>query len=394
MRLLFDLMATQPIGGSGFHGAGEYAAAVFERLVRELSGSVDLVCAVRRGSPLPRRVADILGGASSETIEVPGYGGLPGAAAGAGIDRLYSALPYLFGEGEFEGIEVVCTVHGLRPIETPTDEFERAFASSARDLMKCLFKRVFAGAYVSMKKREFEGMLRTASGLTVIVPSEYTKASLESNFPRARPRGGIHVIPSPQSPPPAPADAGILETLGLAERRFFLVTRADRWVKNPLRAVRALDRFFAGLGETGLKALVLGRADGGIFGPLEQRERFVFNGYVERDVLELLYSTALCFVFPTLDEGFGYPPIECMRYGTPVICSSATSVPEVCGDAPLYFDPRSIEGIEKALRRVAGDAGLRERMAGRGLSRAAEVTAAQERGLERIVDLILGEGER
>jgi glycosyltransferase involved in cell wall biosynthesis len=99
-------------------------------------------------------------------------------------------------------------------------------------------------------------------------------------------------------------------------------------------------------------------------------ERIRFAGWVEDDVLDGLYRIASCLAFPSLAEGFGLPVLEAMRRGLPVVCSNTTSLPEVAGDAALYFDPTDTEPITRALERVLGDPALRERLADAGRAQA------------------------
>jgi glycosyltransferase involved in cell wall biosynthesis len=75
--------------------------------------------------------------------------------------------------------------------------------------------------------------------------------------------------------------------------------------------------------------------------------------------LRSLYAGALCFVFPSLYEGFGLPPLEAMSFDVPVITSNAGSLPEVCGDAALYVDPYSTDELRRAIERMISDAELR-----------------------------------
>jgi glycosyltransferase involved in cell wall biosynthesis len=88
--------------------------------------------------------------------------------------------------------------------------------------------------------------------------------------------------------------------------------------------------------------------------------------------LPALLSGALAFVYPSVYEGFGLPVLEAMQCGAPVITSRISSLPEVAGDAALMVEPRDVEGLARAMRRVLAEPGLREELRGRGLAQAAK----------------------
>ena len=100
----------------------------------------------------------------------------------------------------------------------------------------------------------------------------------------------------------------------------------------------------------------------------------LFYPHVPDEDLALFYNLADLFVFPSLCEGFGLPPLEAMACGTPVVCSNAASLPEVVGDAAIMVDPYDVEGLAEAMRRVLADAGLREELREKGLARARQFT--------------------
>lgn len=93
-------------------------------------------------------------------------------------------------------------------------------------------------------------------------------------------------------------------------------------------------------------------------------------GHVPADDLRYLYSGAYCFVFPSLYEGFGLPPLEAMSFGCPVITSNVSSLPEVCGDAALYLDPYDINDISEKIKELLDDQKLRTEFAEAGKERA------------------------
>jgi glycosyltransferase involved in cell wall biosynthesis len=97
-----------------------------------------------------------------------------------------------------------------------------------------------------------------------------------------------------------------------------------------------------------------------------------FLGYVPDDQLAVLYRLAAVFVFPSLYEGFGLPPLEAMASGTPVVTSNVSSLPEVVGDAAVLVDPHDVDSIVAGLRSVLTDPVRAEEMRRKGLERARE----------------------
>jgi glycosyltransferase involved in cell wall biosynthesis len=100
---------------------------------------------------------------------------------------------------------------------------------------------------------------------------------------------------------------------------------------------------------------------------LHQHVRFL--GFVTDETLAALYRLAAVFVFPSLYEGFGLPPLEAMAAGTPVVTSNVSSLPEVVGDAALLIDPTDPGAIANAMARVLGEPGLRSELVRRGHER-------------------------
>jgi glycosyltransferase involved in cell wall biosynthesis len=98
-------------------------------------------------------------------------------------------------------------------------------------------------------------------------------------------------------------------------------------------------------------------------------DRVVFLDYVGEEQLSPLYANALAFVFPSLYEGFGLPPLDAMRHGVPVLCSERTSLPEVTGDAALLFDPEDSKAFASALREICGNSSLRDELKQSGFQR-------------------------
>ena len=108
---------------------------------------------------------------------------------------------------------------------------------------------------------------------------------------------------------------------------------------------------------------------------LDKHVRFL--GFQPQETLASFYRLAGAFVFPSLYEGFGLPPLEAMACGTPVITSNVSSMPEVAGDAALLVDPYDVDALARGLVRISTDAALRETLVARGLTRARQFSWAE-----------------
>lgn len=104
------------------------------------------------------------------------------------------------------------------------------------------------------------------------------------------------------------------------------------------------------------------------------KDTVVLTGYVPETDLPALYSSALCFVYPSYFEGFGLPPLEAMKCGAPVIVGNRTSLPEVVGDAALKVDPFDVDAIAGALGKLINDSELRKKLSQMGQERASTFT--------------------
>ena len=129
----------------------------------------------------------------------------------------------------------------------------------------------------------------------------------------------------------------------------------------------------------GVPPLVVAGAQGWLFDSVfaltEQlglADEVLFTGGIPWADVPAFYSLAEVFVFPSLYEGFGLPPLEAMACGTPVIAADVSSIPEVVGDAGLLIDPNDAEGLAETLGRVLNEAALRQDLRRRGLERARE----------------------
>ncbi|PIU83500.1 MAG: hypothetical protein COS68_03770 [Elusimicrobia bacterium CG06_land_8_20_14_3_00_38_11] len=99
---------------------------------------------------------------------------------------------------------------------------------------------------------------------------------------------------------------------------------------------------------------------------LKIQDRIVFTGKISPQEVVHFYNNAEFLVYPSLYEGFGYPPLEAMACGCPVAASNATSIPEITGDAAVLFDPYNAEEIAQAMENLSKDSDLRQELIKKG----------------------------
>jgi glycosyltransferase involved in cell wall biosynthesis len=189
--------------------------------------------------------------------------------------------------------------------------------------------------------------------------------------------------------PPADAVARVRERYQL-NHRFVLYVGNIKPHKNLVRLIEAFNELRAGDLED-LKLLIIGDEISKLPAlrlavhrhKLHKHVRFL--GYVPDDQLAVLYRLASVFVFPSLYEGFGLPPLEAMASGTPVVTSNVSSLPEVVGDAAMLVDPHDVDSIVGGLRTVLTDPARAEEMRRKGFERAHEFS--WERSVARTLEV-------
>jgi glycosyltransferase involved in cell wall biosynthesis len=164
--------------------------------------------------------------------------------------------------------------------------------------------------------------------------------------------------------------------------KFFLFVGTLEPRKNLVTLLKAFAAF-RDSAKTGHK-LVLAGGKGwlyqSVFAVVEQlglQSDVIFAGFIPEAELPLWYNAADAFVYPSIYEGFGLPPLEAMACGTPVVVSNASSLPEVVGDVGILVDPRSVDGWTAALAQIVSDVTLRTGLSARGIERARQFSWAR-----------------
>ena len=271
------------------------------------------------------------------------------AARRAGADAFFGCLGIVPLAG---GPPSVATVHDLTPLLFPEWHSWRNRLGFAPLIRASVRKARRIAAVSEHSRRDLVAHVPEAGGKTVVV------------------HNGVDVVPPPAGGPAPNEGRPYVLSLGTLEPR-----------KNLPRLVEAMEEIWDRRPD--FPDLVLAGAEGWGLRDLAGRLRSSRHaarirpaGYLAGDERARWMAGARVFAYPSLYEGFGLPPLEAMALGTPVVASSAASLPEVLGDAGLLPDPRDAGAIARALERAHDDEAFRREAASKGRARAATFTWA------------------
>ena len=209
----------------------------------------------------------------------------------------------------------------------------------------------------------------------VVALSAATRNDIAARFPKAA--GKVTHIHCPFDPARFEQNvADAASSVPSAGKPWFLYVGVMSPTKNLERLLAAFHSFKQT--DSAGSSLVLAGRDSGNYGrgllmPLVQQlgleESVLWRDFVDDAELVRLYRGARALVLPSLLEGFGYPIVEAMYFGVPVLTANSSSCPEIAGDAALCVDPYSVDAIANGLRRLATDKALRTRLIARGKNR-------------------------
>lgn len=259
-------------------------------------------------------------------------------------------------------------VHG-RTVVTVHDMVYKAFPETVRARTKYMLDM---GLKSSMKRADM-----------IVTDSEFSKAEILKYFPKYENK--LRVVPCGvdlgrfrpcERPERIPE---VKKSLGISGEYFlYLGTIEPR--KNLERLIKAYWIFTRKIGSDAPK-LVLAGGKGWLYDNIFAKvtdlglsDRVIFTKYVPSEDMNPLMCGALAFVFPSIYEGFGMPPLEAMACGVPVLASDAASLPEVTGDCAVICNAYSSESIADGLERLYSDASLRQSLSERGIERAKSFT--------------------
>jgi len=243
-----------------------------------------------------------------------------------------------------------------------------------------LVQRERAGLGAWRRRRSFRKRvaLLAAGAARVVTVSETARESIAVALPELEARLRVvpnfpapAFVPGPRDDPPLDLPAGGVLFVAALRRHKNWETLLRAWAALPADLRRAHPLVLAGDARRARGRPERLAARLGVAGELH------LPGRVADAELPALYRSAALFVFPSLAEGFGLPPLEAMACGTPVLSSNATSLPEVLGEAAAYFEPRDVGALSALLRTTLESPSTRDELAARGLAQAARWSAGR-----------------
>lgn len=342
-RILFDLKCTQPAGSTKRHGGGKYGEIVLRRIVER---KLPVICCYDSSLWFNEEMKSYLEDNSVELIDLQKTP-LDDIVDTYNIKMMYIPCYITEAMSKYSKCKVVTTIHGQRTLEAPIDYYDTLYRPYS-NIGRYLIKRLFTHYY--RHKRHAEPIRRMLlSEMGIVTVSEHSAAAFKTFFPDFKDRD-IPVFYSPNT-----------SVLNIDKRKYnekyFLLVSAGRPFKNCLRAVKALDKLFSVGYLKDYRVKITGdRGPSTFLYNIANKDKFDFMGYVDEQELDQLYHDAYCLIYPSLNEGFGYPPLEAMHYGTPVLASPLSSIPEVCQGAAIYFNPFSIDEIMNRIILITDEA--------------------------------------
>ncbi len=365
-HVLVDLLFCQP----GYHGGGEYGKAVFKKLADEYAtqGGFELWVAMNPALFIDQWVWDLCKKYGINIVAVEAYDDIiqlvnedifysfftPAAVVYTGYEymkRAGSSLPFVC-----EYTRVIGTLHDIRDYELASDHEKILIArknagckyenSVSTDEWNKSIKSNFEMA--SQLKKMYSNIISDPK-IQLITISQYCEKSIKKNI--GLPANPMKVWMSPMKQRPAPVKPD-MAGLGLGKSEFALMLHASRFEKNAASAVKAFDQLFSDeLADIDFKVVLTGinSIEQAGVETIQNKSRFIPVGELKPEALEYFFKAANLLVYPSFNEGLGYPPIEAMSYNTKCAVSSVTAIPEICGSVVDYFDPYSVQSIKDAI---------------------------------------------
>lgn len=388
MNILFDIISSQ-----GYtNGGAEYVNKVFSELLNRIpkqEQSIHIYCLFDSNLRFvyPENSPEALKNVQQITFVDIQKHTLEDIISDFNISTFFIGIAQRFGDFDFSKVKcrVIMVIHDLFDYEQKLNHVTGYVQSYYSKTFRLKRRIVKTRDFLLLKKKRTNSMgnivnyLNSSSNYTIIAVSNYTKYSLMHYLPIKD--NDIKVFYSPEKIAFI-NDEIENETLAKVinnKEKYYLLISANSPIKNAVKAIAAFKDFIKIYNINDIKIVTIGYG------------KTVFNQHIDlpflsKSDLENAFKNAFALIYPSLFEGFGYPPMEAMKYGTPVASSNVCSIPEVLGDAAAYFSPIYETDFIKAYKNIYENRHLYSQKA---KERYFVVNDRQKRDLENLIDLIL-----
>lgn len=381
MNILFDLITPQSFIG----GAGEYIRRVFYALLDNINSDTQILVAVDTniGNFAYRDLSiESLKQKNIQYVDL-GKSNLVDVIRTYHVDKVFiGAAQYWGNRYQVEKITcpVICVVHDLQDEECGINGIH--CLTKIQNLNWFAFLKYWIKDYPRQdwnKRMSHIIKLHQKNHNAIFVTvSEYSKHSLLYNY-GIRDRIIVLYSPARLVEEALHFENTNLKTIIEEKKKYYLLLGGNRPLKNSHRVIKAFEVFMQNDKSCAYLVTVgMGKS---------LCERHISLPYLSAGDLNLAYKNCYAMLFPSMFEGFGYPPIEAMQYGKPILASNVTSIPEICKDAAIYFSPFYVSDIYRALC-VLNDANYAE-FSQKSLSRYAEISERQNQDLKSLINMIM-----
>ena len=254
-----------------------------------------------------------------------------------------SGMPYDLYKFHFNNWRLIITIHGLRYLEEESDWSEILFAQSLRDTLITFCKQFLPNWYYRFRKKQYQKIIEIkCREIKVLTVSEYSKSSLELEFPSLKSRIILTSTPSEIKT----LDVSPIKLSKIESPEFFVLLNGERWVKNLTNAYKAL-KIFNKTQNKNYKIITTGKPNT-VLRKLYSNS-VIFMDYMKEKELNFLISRSHGLIFSSHNEGFGYPPLRALQLEVPVFASAIPVIIEVYSGSVNYFDKNSPRDIARVL---------------------------------------------
>ena len=379
MNILLDFIPLQHNGGIG--GAASFTKAVSDEVCQRRSSEDTLFAVYDSLQPIGKQYN------YQEYAQEHGIQLLDLAAETLGrhiakhdINTFFLPIGQFYKKFSLDGIncKVVMGIHDIWDVEREDNHIEMVIYDKIVESKWRWTKRMIntiSGRFNHQQQAIYNHImpLYSASNTVAFTVSEYTRNALGYYFPQLADKN-IHIFYSPTRKVTmlSEVENEVLRKIITEKKKFLLMLAANRRFKNAHTMTKVFKRLQSDYPELYLITTKYGHSI---------HSQHIDIPFLSDSDLEYAYQHAYALVFGSFFEGFGYPPIEAMRHGTPCVASNVTSIPEILGDAGIYFSPFYPADLYRAIKVIMNERNCRKEQIER---RYVEISHRQQNDLKKL----------